>query len=151
MLTTGAAGAGGGGGGAATAWPPPPPPPPIIIIIIIIIDGSVWLLLFDRFWIELVICVIIVVSWSVELLDRDVTRDAPPETRVRSFEAIELNRFFMAGMVHSFVVTEGYRAPGVPALERPGIAALRRSGAAIPRPRGYKLLPGPGNLGLTPG
>jgi hypothetical protein len=132
MLTTGAAGAGGGGGGAATA-PPPPPPPPIIIIIIIIIDGSVWFLLFDRFWMELVICVIIVVSWSVELLDRDVTRDAPPETRVRSFEAIELNRFFMEGMVDSFVVTEGYRALGVPASARHQIDQASRpcSGSAF--------------------
>jgi hypothetical protein len=90
---------------------------------------------------ELVICVIIVVSWSVELLERDVTRDAPPETRVRSFEAIELNRFFMEGMVDSFVVTEGYRAPGVPASLRPGIATLQRFRLPISRPRGYKLLP----------
>jgi hypothetical protein len=90
---------------------------------------------------ELVICVIIVVSWSVELLDRDVTRDAPPETRVRSFEAIELNRFFMEGMVDSFVVTEGYRAPAVPTPERPGIATLRRFAPPISPPGGYKLLP----------
>ena len=62
MLTTGAAGGGGGagGGGAAATAPPPPPPPPIIIIIIIV--GSVWFLLFERFWIELVICVSMVVS-----------------------------------------------------------------------------------------
>jgi hypothetical protein len=95
---------------------------------------------------ELVICVIIVVSWSVEPLDRDVTRDAPPETRVRSFEAIELNRFFMEGMVDSFVVTEGYRAPAVPAWEQPTIAALQRFRPPIPPPRGYKLLPGNGIL-----
>src|SRR4051812_34657261 len=106
MLTTGAAGAGGGGGAAATL-PPPPPPPPIIIIIIIICIGSDWFLLFERFWMELVICVIIVVSWSLAEPDRDVTREAPPETRLRSLEAIEENRFFMEGMVHSFVVTEG--------------------------------------------
>jgi len=63
MLTTGAAGGGGGGGGGAAATaPPPPPPPPIIIIIIIIIVGSDWFLLFERFWIELVICVSMVVS-----------------------------------------------------------------------------------------
>jgi hypothetical protein len=64
---------------------------------------------------ELVICVISVVSWSDEPLDRDDTREAPPETEVRSFDAIELNRFFMEGMVHSFVVTNRYRALPVPA------------------------------------
>src|SRR3954469_5531128 len=106
MLTTGAAGGGGGGGGGAAATaPPPPPPPPIIIIIIIIMDGSDWFLLLDRFWIELVICVSMVVSWSLEP-DREVTRDAPPWTPTRSLEVIEPNRVLCGAMVDSFVVTQ---------------------------------------------
>src|SRR5690349_1272627 len=123
MLTTGAAG-GGGGGGAAATWPPPPPPPPPIIIIIINIVGSIWLLLFARFWIDCVICVSIVVSWSFEL-DRDVTREAPPRTPLRSPEVIELNRVWCGAMVESFVVTQGLRAAAMPGRKWQDIAVLR--------------------------
>jgi hypothetical protein len=113
MLITGAAGAGAGGGGGGAADAPPPPPPIIIIITIIIIGSIPWFLLDARSLMELVICVIMVVSWSFDELAREVTRDAPPETCARSFEAMELNRF-LEGMVGSFVVTSRYRAAAMP-------------------------------------
>jgi hypothetical protein len=142
MLTTGAAGAagGGGGGGGAAHWPPPPPP--IIIIMTIIIIGSIPLDLFvERSLMELVIWVIICVSWSFDELDRDVTREAPPRTRASSFEAMELSGFFVTGMVRSFVVTSRYRAAAMPAPPRPGIAALRLDPPADPASAGLQAAP----------
>jgi hypothetical protein len=92
-------GGGGGGGGAAATVALPLPPDPIIITIIIIIIGSIpWFLFPARSLMELVIWVSIVVSWSDEPLDRDDTREAPPNTRARSGEAIEHNRFALEGM-----------------------------------------------------
>ena len=141
MLTTGAAGGGGGGGGGG-AHAALPPLPPIIIIMTIIIIGSIpWLLLDPRSLMELVICVIIVVSWSFDELDRDVTRDAPPRTRASSFEATELNGFFLSGMFVSFVVTSRFRAAAMPAPPRPGIAILRRDRAADPASNGLQAAP----------
>jgi hypothetical protein len=116
MLTTGADGGGGGGGGGGAHAALPPPPPPIIIIMTIIIIGSIPLDLgVARSLMELVIWVIIVVSWSFDELDRDVTREAPPRTRASSLEAMELSGFFVTGMVRSFVVTSRNRAAAMPA------------------------------------
>jgi hypothetical protein len=142
MLTTGPTGGAGGGGGGGAAHAALPPLPPIIIIMHIIIIGSIpWLLLDARSLMELVIWVIIVVSWSFDELARDVTRDAPPRTRARSFEATELNGFFLSGMVRSFVVTSRFRAAAMPAPPRPGIAILRRDRAADPASNGLQAAP----------
>ena len=90
MLITGACGAAGGAAGAATA-PPPPPMPPIIIIIIIICIGSLWLLFWDSALIESVIWLSIIVSWSLLLFERAVTRDAPPATWLSWVGSIDWN------------------------------------------------------------
>src|ERR1044071_6763451 len=91
MLMTGAGACGAGCGGAATPPPPPPPMPPIIIIMSIICIGSLWLLFWDSCWIELVIWVSMAVSWSLLLLERAVTREAPPPTLLSSLRSIDGN------------------------------------------------------------
>src|SRR5262245_37235982 len=145
MLTTGrGGGGGGGGGGAAGAAEAPPPPPPIIIIAIIIgIIESLELFLVARSLIELVICVSIVVSWSLAAPDRDVTRDAPPLTRPSSRALIEVNVSVLLGMERFLWGVKGafrLRAVLMPARTAFSISYLRASSM---QPSGDELHPAP--------